>query len=115
MDDKYNDRYSYLALVQYIGQLQKKHNCGSFELLSKTAPIQAASLAALGPFVDYALIGRNVFNYKFTLGAIVSDYCSLRLLCFGLPRNWSQCFAEVSQLFKYHISDWFAHVPRTQT
>lgn len=64
------------VLAQFIGQLQKKHNCGSFELLSKTAPIQAASLAALGPFVDYLLIGRNVFDYKLTLGAIVSN-CSV--------------------------------------
>lgn len=65
------------VLVQFIGQLQKKHNCGSFELLSKTAPIQAASLAALGPFVDYLLIKRNVFDYKMTLGAFVSNYGSL--------------------------------------
>lgn len=67
----------------FIGQLQKKHNCGSFELLSKTAPIQAASLLALGPFVDYMLIGRSVFSYKLTLGALffISLSCLLAVLC----------------------------------
>ena len=58
--------------MQYIGALQKKHNCGSFELLSKTAPIQAASLILIGPFVDYFLIGQNLLKYTFTAGAIVS-------------------------------------------
>jgi hypothetical protein len=58
--------------LQYIGALQKKHNCGSFELLSKTAPIQAASLVMIGPFVDYFLIGENLLKYSYTFGAIVS-------------------------------------------
>lgn len=63
---------SHWCLLQYIGALQKKHNCGSFELLSKTAPIQAASLLVLGPYLDYLLNGRNLFHYNFTGGAIVS-------------------------------------------
>jgi hypothetical protein len=58
--------------LQYIGALQKKHSCGSFELLSKTAPIQAASLVMIGPFVDYILIGENLLKYSYTFGAIVS-------------------------------------------
>ena len=57
---------------QYIGALQKKHSCGSFELLSKTAPIQAISLVLIGPFVDYFLIGMNILKYTYTMGAIVS-------------------------------------------
>ena len=73
-------------LVQYIGQLQTKHNCGSFELLSKTAPIQASSLIVLGPFVDYLLIARNVFDYKFTAAAIVSSYCSLMSIVHEITR-----------------------------
>ena len=68
----------YGGMVQYIGQLQKKHNCGSFELLSKTAPLQAASLLALGPFADYILNGQNVFYYKYTPGAVV---CNQFLSC----------------------------------
>ncbi|XP_024376113.1 UDP-rhamnose/UDP-galactose transporter 3 isoform X2 [Physcomitrium patens] len=56
----------------YIGALQKKHSCGSFELLSKTAPIQAASLLLIGPFVDYMLIGENLLSYSYSTGAIES-------------------------------------------
>ncbi|KAL9999717.1 hypothetical protein Hdeb2414_s0464g00899281 [Helianthus debilis subsp. tardiflorus] len=40
-----------------IGSLQKKYSIGAFELLSKTAPIQALSLLVLGPFIDYYLSG----------------------------------------------------------
>nr|ACN28074.1 unknown [Zea mays] len=52
-----------------IGSFQKKYNIGSFELLSKTAPIQALSLIILGPFVDYYLNGRSLLNYPFSGGA----------------------------------------------
>eukprot|EP01018_Ginkgo_biloba_P012293 Gb_07245 [translate_table: standard] len=66
-----------------IGSLQKKHNVGSFELLSKTAPIQAASLLLLGPFIDYYLNGRNLLHYQFTMGAIffISLSCALAVFC----------------------------------
>jgi hypothetical protein len=57
---------------QTIGSFQKKYNIGSFELLSKTAPIQAVSLIILGPFVDYYLNGRSLLDYNFSGGAIVS-------------------------------------------
>ncbi|XP_024367856.1 UDP-rhamnose/UDP-galactose transporter 3 [Physcomitrium patens] len=67
----------------YIGALQKKHNCGSFELLSKTAPIQAASLIVIGPFVDYILIGEVLLNYTYTAGAIffILLSCTLAVFC----------------------------------
>jgi hypothetical protein len=52
--------------------MQKKHNIGSFELLSKTAPIQAASLVLLGPFVDYGLNNVNLLEYQMSWGAAVS-------------------------------------------
>lgn len=75
--------------MQYIGALQKKHSCSSFELLSKTAPIQAASLVVIGPFVDYILTGENVLKYAYTYGAIVS-HCqqanTLRLFCLSAKR-----------------------------
>lgn len=58
--------------VQSIGSLQKKYSIGSFELLSKTAPIQACSLLVLGPFCDYYLSGNLLLDYKYTYGAIVS-------------------------------------------
>lgn len=41
--------------------------------MSKTAPIQAASLIVIGPYMDYFLNGRNILNYNYTLGAIVSS------------------------------------------
>ncbi|KAJ7516311.1 hypothetical protein O6H91_22G053700 [Diphasiastrum complanatum] len=67
----------------FIGSLQKKHNIGSFDLLSKTAPIQAASLLLLGPFVDYFLNGRNLLDYNLTTGAIffIGLSCTLAVFC----------------------------------
>ncbi|GAU29542.1 hypothetical protein TSUD_115640 [Trifolium subterraneum] len=52
-----------------IGSLQKKYSIGSFELLSKTAPIQALFLIFLGPFVDYYLSGKLITNYEMSSGA----------------------------------------------
>jgi hypothetical protein len=75
-----------------IGSLQKKYNIGSFDLLSKTAPIQAASLLAFGPFADYYLNGHNLLEYKFSSGAIIfillscilAVFCNLsQYLCIG--------------------------------
>lgn len=57
---------------QSIGSLQKKYSIGSFELLSKTAPIQALSLLILGPFIDYFLTGKILIDYKLSSGAFVS-------------------------------------------
>ena len=62
------------AMFQYIGSLQKKHNIGSFDLLRQTAPVQAASLIALGPFIDYMLQGRNILLYNATTPAVVSEW-----------------------------------------
>ncbi|MQL70226.1 hypothetical protein Taro_002504 [Colocasia esculenta] len=66
-----------------IGSLQKKYNIGSFELLSKTAPIQAASLLLFGPVVDYYLSGHFILNYQFSRGAIffILLSCSLAVFC----------------------------------
>ncbi|GAA0171518.1 secondary carrier transporter [Lithospermum erythrorhizon] len=66
-----------------IGSLQKKYSIGSFELLSKTAPIQAGSLLVLGPFIDYYLSGKLILDYKFSSGAILFILlsCSLAVFC----------------------------------
>ncbi|CAN6886810.1 unnamed protein product [Brassica oleracea] len=66
-----------------IGSLQKKYSVGSFELLSKTAPIQALSLLTFGPFVDYFLSGRFVSTYKMSYGAILCILlsCALAVFC----------------------------------
>eukprot|EP00249_Psilotum_nudum_P006776 c20047_g1_i1 orf=477-1571(+) len=67
----------------YIGSFQKKYSIGSFELLSKTAPIQAASLLVLGPFIDYFLNGRNILEYSLSSGCIlfVGLSCALAVFC----------------------------------
>ncbi|KAJ1697512.1 hypothetical protein LUZ63_006024 [Rhynchospora breviuscula] len=66
-----------------IGSFQKKYNIGSFELLSKTAPIQAASLLVLGPFLDYYLNGQSIMSYRYSLGAAIFLLlsCSLAVVC----------------------------------
>lgn len=66
-----------------IGSLQKKYSIGSFELLSKTAPIQALSLLVLGPFVDYYLNGKFITTYKMTSGVILFIFlsCALAVFC----------------------------------
>ncbi|KAI8549088.1 hypothetical protein RHMOL_Rhmol07G0323800 [Rhododendron molle] len=66
-----------------IGSLQKKYSIGSFELLSKTAPIQALSLLLLGPFIDYYLTGKSIAKYKMSSGATIFIIlsCSLAVFC----------------------------------
>ncbi|KAB1207661.1 UDP-galactose transporter 2 [Morella rubra] len=66
-----------------IGSLQKKYSVGSFELLSKTAPIQAVSLLVLGPVVDYYLTGNLLPNYNLSAGAVffILLSCSLAVFC----------------------------------
>lgn len=66
-----------------IGSLQKKYSVGSFELLSKTAPIQAGSLLVTGPFIDYYLTGKVILDYNFVTYAILFILlsCSLAVFC----------------------------------
>lgn len=66
------DELMLLLLFQTIGSLQKKYDIGSFELLSKTAPIQAISLLLFGPFADYYLNGHSLLTYHYSMGATVS-------------------------------------------
>ncbi|KAG1363314.1 UDP-rhamnose/UDP-galactose transporter 1 [Cocos nucifera] len=68
---------------QSIGSLQKKYSIGSFELLSKTAPIQALSLLFLGPFIDYYLNGKSLIKYNFSSGVIffILLSCALAVFC----------------------------------
>ncbi|XP_018457979.1 UDP-rhamnose/UDP-galactose transporter 3 [Raphanus sativus] len=66
-----------------IGSLQKKYSIGSFELLSKTAPIQAVSLLVVGPFVDYLLSGKFILSYNMSSGCFVFILlsCALAVFC----------------------------------
>ncbi|KAJ6399831.1 hypothetical protein OIU77_020390 [Salix suchowensis] len=76
-------RYGMYSNQHTIGSLQKKYSIGSFELLSRTAPIQALSLLILGPFIDYYLNGKFITNYKISSGSIlfISLSCSLAVFC----------------------------------
>lgn len=58
--------------TQTIGSFQKKYSIDSFELLSKTAPVQAVSLLTFGPFIDYFLNNHSILAYHFSYGATVS-------------------------------------------
>ncbi|XP_022985770.1 UDP-rhamnose/UDP-galactose transporter 3-like isoform X1 [Cucurbita maxima] len=66
-----------------IGSLQKKYSIGSFELLSKTAPIQALSLLTVGPFIDYCLTSKSLlkYNYAFSAFCFILLSCSLAVFC----------------------------------
>ncbi|KAG6537407.1 UDP-rhamnose/UDP-galactose transporter 2-like [Zingiber officinale] len=66
-----------------IGSFQKKYDIGSFELLSKTAPIQALSLLLSGPFADYYLNGHSIFKYHYSVGALlfILVSCILAVFC----------------------------------
>ncbi|CAN8287686.1 unnamed protein product [Cochlearia groenlandica] len=66
-----------------IGSLQKKYSIGSFELLSKTAPIQAISLLVVGPLVDYLLSGKFILNYNMSSGCFLFILlsCGLAVFC----------------------------------
>ncbi|KAG7618982.1 UDP-rhamnose/UDP-galactose transporter 4 [Arabidopsis thaliana] len=55
------------ALQQYyVHYLQRKYALGSFNLLAHTAPVQAASLLLVGPFLDYWLTNQRVDAYNFS-------------------------------------------------
>ncbi|KAI4374164.1 hypothetical protein MLD38_012189 [Melastoma candidum] len=60
------------ALQQYyVNYLQRKYSIGSFNLLGQTAPVQAASLLMVGPFLDYWLMNERVDSYHFTFTSTV--------------------------------------------
>ncbi|CAI7857323.1 unnamed protein product [Closterium sp. NIES-54] len=56
----------------FVGELQRKHNVGSFDLLRQTAPIQAVTLVVVGPFLDYLLTSQNLLEFPVTSNAAVS-------------------------------------------
>ncbi|XP_021811268.1 UDP-rhamnose/UDP-galactose transporter 2-like [Prunus avium] len=71
------------GFFQLIGSLQKKYSIGSFELLTKTTPMQALSLLFLSPFIDFYLTGKLLSNYKFSSGAFIFLLlsCSIAVFC----------------------------------
>lgn len=61
-------------LLQYVHHLQRKYSIGSFNLLGRTAPVQAASLLIVGPFFDYWLTGQRVDAYSYSSISVVSTH-----------------------------------------
>uniref|UniRef100_A0A5B6Z3L7 Putative UDP-galactose transporter 2 n=1 Tax=Davidia involucrata TaxID=16924 RepID=A0A5B6Z3L7_DAVIN len=55
----------------YVHFLQRKYLLGSFNLLGHTAPVQAASLLLLGPFLDYWLSNKRVDAYHYSLVSVL--------------------------------------------
>ncbi|XP_059624415.1 UDP-rhamnose/UDP-galactose transporter 6-like [Cornus florida] len=55
----------------YVHMLQRKYSLGSFNLLGHTAPIQAASLLLLGPFLDYWLTNKRVDAYEYSFVSVL--------------------------------------------
>ncbi|GAQ85838.1 Nucleotide-sugar transporter family protein [Klebsormidium nitens] len=70
----------------YIHALQKKHNLGSFDLLGHLAPVQAASLLLLGPFVDFFLTGRAINKYEYSVPSVT---CIVLSCCIAVGTNAS--------------------------
>ncbi|KAL9245689.1 hypothetical protein vseg_019312 [Gypsophila vaccaria] len=59
------------ALQQYyVHHLQHKYSISSFNLLGRTAPVQAASLLVVGPFMDYWLTNKRVDAYPYSETAV---------------------------------------------
>jgi len=60
------------AMQQFlIGHLQKKHNIGANDLIGTTAPIQAASMLLLGPFIDQLVGGQYPWEYEYHVASMV--------------------------------------------
>lgn len=53
----------------YVHYLQRKYSLSSFNLLGHTAPVQAASLLLIGPFLDYLLTNKKVYAFDFNIAS----------------------------------------------
>uniref|UniRef100_A0A5B6Z3X2 Putative UDP-galactose transporter 2 n=1 Tax=Davidia involucrata TaxID=16924 RepID=A0A5B6Z3X2_DAVIN len=71
----------------YVHFLQRKYSLGSFNLLGHTAPVQAASLLLLGPFLDYWLTNKRVDAYNYSL---VSVFLIILSCTIAIGTNLSQ-------------------------
>ncbi|CAI9771407.1 unnamed protein product [Fraxinus pennsylvanica] len=54
----------------YVHFLQRKYSLSSFSLLGHTAPVQAASLLLLGPFLDYWLTNKRIDAFDFNIPSL---------------------------------------------
>ncbi|XP_058179451.1 UDP-rhamnose/UDP-galactose transporter 4-like isoform X2 [Rhododendron vialii] len=86
-----------VGFYQYVHFLQKKYALGSFNLLGHTAPVQAASLLLLGPFVDYCLTNKTVGAYPYSTTSV---YFIILSCTIAIGTNLSQfiCIGRFSAL-----------------
>ncbi|EOX92326.1 Nucleotide-sugar transporter family protein isoform 3 [Theobroma cacao] len=75
------------TVTDYVHFLQRKHSLGSFDLLGHTAPVQAASLLLVGPFVDYWLTEKKVYAYDYT---VISVFFIILSCTIAVGTNLSQ-------------------------
>ncbi|CAN6468507.1 unnamed protein product [Victoria cruziana] len=54
----------------YVHFLQRKYSLGSFNLLGHTAPVQAATLLIVGPFLDFWLTNKRIDMYDFNMVSV---------------------------------------------
>lgn len=107
----------------FIGSLQKQYNVGSFDLLSKTAPYQAALLVLVGPSLDYLLTRRSLLSLHLTTPSLlfVAISCLLALfvnlsmyLCIGKFSAVSfQVLGHMKTLFVLVLGSLLFHSPLT--
>ncbi|CAN6468502.1 unnamed protein product [Victoria cruziana] len=55
----------------YVHFLQRKYSLGSFNLLGHTAPVQAATLLIVGPFLDFWLTNKRIDMYDFNMVSVL--------------------------------------------
>ncbi|KAF3793875.1 UDP-galactose transporter 2 [Nymphaea thermarum] len=55
----------------YVHYLQRKYSLGSFNLLGHTAPVQAATLLIIGPFLDLWLTNKRIDMYDFNVVSVL--------------------------------------------
>lgn len=78
-----------------VRHLQQKHSISSNDLLSATAPSQAASLLLLGPSIDRLVSGGWVTAYTWTLPAMVM-LCASCALAVGVNITQFMCLGQFS-------------------
>ncbi|KAK1403878.1 UDP-rhamnose/UDP-galactose transporter 6 [Heracleum sosnowskyi] len=71
----------------YVHYLQRKYSLSSFNLLGHTAPVQAASLLIIGPYLDYLLTHQKVYAFDFNMASAM--FLSLSCLI-AIGTNLSQ-------------------------
>ncbi|CAI9787084.1 unnamed protein product [Fraxinus pennsylvanica] len=71
----------------YVHYLQRNYSLSSFNLLGHTAPVQAASLLLLGPFLDYWLTNKRIDAFDFNTPSMV---CIILSCTIAVGTNLSQ-------------------------